>query len=269
MVNGARQGYDYLASAEFWRTVLDFVYRAPPANLAIRSALDDLLVLLAWSDRQRGGVARGAAGNGANRVTPMNLCDMFRHNGETRLHGRRRRVCPTAFAAIRPLPRSADKGSATLGAGDRRSRIVSCGRDTAPALADLRALESRRAIRRAALGRSPICISSFRPHCRSALVSPTSCAIGQADLPPSAASCRCGTPDVRCSRRYEFEDPAFARARRAGSEQGNRAPAAAPDDRPILRCAVAERVRAAWDRRRKAAELLLTSGNGSRSAAAS
>ena len=62
MVNGAGQGYDYLASAEFWRTVPDFVYRAPPAKFAIRSALDDLLALLAWS-----GLAIGAAWCAARR----------------------------------------------------------------------------------------------------------------------------------------------------------------------------------------------------------
>ena len=49
MVNGAGQGYDYLAAADFWRTVPDFDYRAPPATLAIKSALVDLLTLLAWS----------------------------------------------------------------------------------------------------------------------------------------------------------------------------------------------------------------------------
>jgi ABC-2 type transport system permease protein len=49
MVNGARQGYDYLASADFWRTVPDFNYQPPPIDFAIRSALPDLLLLLAWS----------------------------------------------------------------------------------------------------------------------------------------------------------------------------------------------------------------------------
>ena len=66
MVNGARQGYDYLASAEFWRTVPDFAYRAPPAKFAIRSALNDLLALLAWS-----GLAIGAAWCAARRQTAI------------------------------------------------------------------------------------------------------------------------------------------------------------------------------------------------------
>ena len=49
MVNGAGQAYDYLASADFWRTVPDFDYHAASATLAIRAALVDLLVLLAWA----------------------------------------------------------------------------------------------------------------------------------------------------------------------------------------------------------------------------
>jgi ABC-2 type transport system permease protein len=49
MVNGAGQGYDYLASADFWRSVPDFTYRAPSATFAIRSALVDLVLLLAWA----------------------------------------------------------------------------------------------------------------------------------------------------------------------------------------------------------------------------
>jgi ABC-2 type transport system permease protein len=49
MVNGADRAYDYLASADFWRTVPDFAYRAPAAARAMRSALIDLLLLLAWA----------------------------------------------------------------------------------------------------------------------------------------------------------------------------------------------------------------------------
>lgn len=49
MVNGAGQGFDYLPSAEFWSAVADFSYHPPQATLAVRSALGDLLVLLAWS----------------------------------------------------------------------------------------------------------------------------------------------------------------------------------------------------------------------------
>jgi ABC-2 type transport system permease protein len=56
MVNGAGQAYDYLADADFWRTVPDFDYRAPSAKWALRSALIDLLLLLAWA-----GLAVGAA----------------------------------------------------------------------------------------------------------------------------------------------------------------------------------------------------------------
>jgi ABC-2 type transport system permease protein len=49
MVTGADRAYDYLASADFWRTVPDFAYRAPAAARAMRSALIDLLLLLAWA----------------------------------------------------------------------------------------------------------------------------------------------------------------------------------------------------------------------------
>jgi ABC-2 type transport system permease protein len=62
MVNGAGQGYDYLAAAEFWGTVPDFVYRAPSASFAIRSALVDLLLLLSWA-----GLAIAAAWQVARR----------------------------------------------------------------------------------------------------------------------------------------------------------------------------------------------------------
>jgi ABC-2 type transport system permease protein len=49
LLNGAGQGYDYLASEDFWRTVPDFVYRPPSAGSALRAALPDGLLLLAWS----------------------------------------------------------------------------------------------------------------------------------------------------------------------------------------------------------------------------
>jgi ABC-2 type transport system permease protein len=49
MVNGADRAYDYLASADFWRTVPDFAYHPPAAKRAMRSALIDLLVLFAWA----------------------------------------------------------------------------------------------------------------------------------------------------------------------------------------------------------------------------
>jgi ABC-2 type transport system permease protein len=49
LLNGAGQGYDYLASEDFWRTVPDFVYRPPSAGSALRAALPDVLLLLAWS----------------------------------------------------------------------------------------------------------------------------------------------------------------------------------------------------------------------------
>ena len=48
MINGAGQAYDYLAPADFWRTVPDFAYRAPPATRAMSRTLIDLFVLLAW-----------------------------------------------------------------------------------------------------------------------------------------------------------------------------------------------------------------------------
>lgn len=48
MVNGAGQAYDYLAPADFWRTVPDFTYRALPVVHAMRRTLIDLLMLLAW-----------------------------------------------------------------------------------------------------------------------------------------------------------------------------------------------------------------------------
>jgi ABC-2 type transport system permease protein len=48
MLNGAGLGYDYLASEDFWRTVPDFVYRPPSVSCALRAALPDGLVLLAW-----------------------------------------------------------------------------------------------------------------------------------------------------------------------------------------------------------------------------
>jgi ABC-2 type transport system permease protein len=49
MLNGAGQGNAYLSSADFWERIPDFVYRAPSASVAIRSAVWDLLVLAAWS----------------------------------------------------------------------------------------------------------------------------------------------------------------------------------------------------------------------------
>jgi ABC-2 type transport system permease protein len=49
MVNGAGQGYDYLPSADFWSSIPDFSYRPPSVDVATRSALPDLLVLLAWA----------------------------------------------------------------------------------------------------------------------------------------------------------------------------------------------------------------------------
>lgn len=49
MLNGAGQGYDYLSSADFWRTVPDFVYRPPSVGSALRSALLDGLLLFMWS----------------------------------------------------------------------------------------------------------------------------------------------------------------------------------------------------------------------------
>ena len=49
MVNGAGQGYDYLAAAGFWRTVPDFAYSSPPVSFAVRAACIDLLLLLAWT----------------------------------------------------------------------------------------------------------------------------------------------------------------------------------------------------------------------------
>jgi len=64
MVNGAGQGYDYLPSAEFWSSVPDFSYRPPSAALATRSALVDMLVLLAW-----GALAIAAAWYAARRLT--------------------------------------------------------------------------------------------------------------------------------------------------------------------------------------------------------
>lgn len=62
MLNGAGQGYDYLASADFWRTVPEFVYRPPSIELAVRAALPDGLALLAWSV-----LAIAAAGLAARR----------------------------------------------------------------------------------------------------------------------------------------------------------------------------------------------------------
>jgi ABC-2 type transport system permease protein len=47
MLNGAGQGYDYLASADFWRTIPDFAYEPPPAAFALRAAFVDFLLLLA------------------------------------------------------------------------------------------------------------------------------------------------------------------------------------------------------------------------------
>lgn len=49
MLNGARQGYEYLANEDFWRTVPDFEYRPPSVAFALRSALPDVLLLFAWS----------------------------------------------------------------------------------------------------------------------------------------------------------------------------------------------------------------------------
>jgi ABC-2 type transport system permease protein len=48
MVKGADRAYDYLAPADFWRTVPDFTYRALPVAHAMRRTLIDLLTLLAW-----------------------------------------------------------------------------------------------------------------------------------------------------------------------------------------------------------------------------
>jgi ABC-2 type transport system permease protein len=66
MVNGADKAYDYLASADFWRTVPDFAYRPPPATRAMRSALIDLLLLLAWAV-----LAVGMAWQAARRQTAL------------------------------------------------------------------------------------------------------------------------------------------------------------------------------------------------------
>ena len=66
MVNGADRAYDYLASADFWRTVPDFAYRPPAATRAIRSALIDLLLLLAWAV-----LAVGIAWRTARRQTAL------------------------------------------------------------------------------------------------------------------------------------------------------------------------------------------------------
>lgn len=49
MLNGAGQGYEYLASAAFWRTIPEFAYQPPPVAAAMRQALADALMLLAWS----------------------------------------------------------------------------------------------------------------------------------------------------------------------------------------------------------------------------
>ena len=65
MVNGAGQGYDYLPSAEFWSSVPDFSYSPPQAAFATRSALADLLALLAWSV-----IAITGAWYAARRLTP-------------------------------------------------------------------------------------------------------------------------------------------------------------------------------------------------------
>lgn len=66
MVNGAGKAYDYLASADFWRTVPDFGYRAPSAAFAMRSALIELVLLLAWA-----ALAVGAAWLVARRQTAI------------------------------------------------------------------------------------------------------------------------------------------------------------------------------------------------------
>jgi ABC-2 type transport system permease protein len=65
MVNRAGQGYDYLPSAEFWSSVPDFTYHPPQAEFAVRSALADLLVLIAWSV-----AAIAAAWYAARRLKP-------------------------------------------------------------------------------------------------------------------------------------------------------------------------------------------------------
>jgi phytoene dehydrogenase-like protein len=65
-VNGAGKAYDYLASADFWRTVPDFSYRAPSAAFAMRSALIELVLLFAWA-----ALAVGAAWLVARRQTAI------------------------------------------------------------------------------------------------------------------------------------------------------------------------------------------------------
>lgn len=68
MVNGAGLGYEYLPAAEFWSSVPDFSYRPPTAAFAARSALADLMVLLAW-----GALAIAAAWGAARRLSRIHL----------------------------------------------------------------------------------------------------------------------------------------------------------------------------------------------------
>ncbi len=49
MLRGAGQDFDYLASAELWRRVPEFVYQTPSASFALRSAAPDLVGLLCWT----------------------------------------------------------------------------------------------------------------------------------------------------------------------------------------------------------------------------
>ena len=206
MVNGARQGYDYLASAEFWRTVPDFVYRAPPAHardsLGARRPAGAACV---ERTRNRGGVVRGAAAN-SDLSHPMNLRDMFLHEWRTRLARPAALVCLTAFAAI--LTFAAVSGRVER---DARARAIA-GHESQVAdaiqrwLADLRARETRGE----QSGVPPWSASPMDLEFPSSLP-PAPLAdfsIGQADLLPSAGKLSLWDPDVRLFSRYEFEDPA-------------------------------------------------------------
>jgi ABC-2 type transport system permease protein len=49
IVRGAGRGFAHLADDDLWTRIPEFIYHPPPASLAFRSALWDLLIVMAWS----------------------------------------------------------------------------------------------------------------------------------------------------------------------------------------------------------------------------
>lgn len=49
MLNGAGQGFDYLAQPDLWKRIPAFAYQSPSVSFALKAAWWDLLMLQAWS----------------------------------------------------------------------------------------------------------------------------------------------------------------------------------------------------------------------------